>query len=441
MSMNETKNPEYTDILNYILNTDENCNCDAFCDPLRWYIHLHCRYSNRKPQNQADLEKELNYSNGVLSKKLHPETKQHRVLYRDDIERICSKLDMPFSSILFLYERRNTIMNHVNLKSDFDSFVTLFSSGFTELVKNKASIEKSPYQEVSKTSNKSNSPVNAYLKRWLGKWYFYIPSSDSSIIKNRKKRLLKHEGCDLEDKADFKELFDLYSNDHIYCGTLEITDSDDHRCRVKLQYLTNPTNIVVAQFDGTATLSPNGKTIFIEPSKYIDNEIFYVIADTIDTEQNFSFTLASVLTLAKNRIVTKRRPSCLRMALCRNIIPFNSRIYHIMTSNLMMNDNIIRIDEYGYYLLKKNQKEYNSPGLDAFLEQYPEIDSFIGDGLSINKCAYIDEKRLKILNNIDPDEAIYVEAILRLHSIAPWFSKVKVEKSNDVLDILDSNNL
>ena len=118
-----------------------------------------------------------------------------------------------------------------------------------------------------------------------------------------------------------------------------------------------------------------------------------------------------------------------------------------MISNLMMNEAVISIDDYGYSQLKEKQKEYDSPALDVFLEKYPTIDSLPRTKryLTVRNCAYINEKFLDNFDDssdeskkLDEIDILNLEALLRQHSTALWYSKTKATKINKVLKKIDS---
>lgn len=146
--------------------------------------------------------------------------------------------------------------------------------------------------------------------------------------------------------------------------------------------------------------------------------------------------IASVLTLSRHQDEEKHRPCSLRMVLSRNPIDFDSKAYTVMISNLMMNEAVISIDDYGYSQLKEKQKKYDSPALDYFLEKYPTISSLprITKRLTVQDCAYINEKFLDSFDNtFEEIDILYLEALLRCHSTALWYSKTKASKINKVL--------
>ena len=123
--------------------------------------------------------------------------------------------------------------------------------------------------------------------------------------------------------------------------------------------------------------------------------------------------------------------------LSRKPIAFDSLAYKVMLSNLMMNDSVIRIDDSGYGELKKYQDKYESAALDEFLNKYPSIGDMDGGSnyIEVHNCAFINESLIKSFNvgNIDQNDKLYLEALLRYHSIASWYSKTKSSKVNTIM--------
>ena len=64
------------------------------------------------------------------------------------------------------------------------------------------------------------------------------------------------------------------------------------------------------------------------------------------------------------------------MILSRKPIKFDSKAYKVMISNLMMNEAVISIDDYGYSQLKEKQKEYDSPALMSSLRNIRLLTAF-----------------------------------------------------------------
>ena len=427
---------EYARVFDYQIHSDKYTKpYDCYCKPLKWYIDLYCKCSNKKPDTIGELEKSLQMSQGILSKRLNPRSKQHSTFRPEEIDQICCILETPLSVILYLYEHQSIMEENVNLKRNFDDIIFLLTGGIEKIIENAGIFRGFSQDEASKyTQNETSvaSADNSALKRWEGKWYFYFPSSDSGIIKERKKKIGSSAVTSEVVEKDLKELFDLYSDDHIFCGTLYIRGKDN-KYTAKLQYLTNPRRPVIARLDGNITFSQHNRAIFITPNAQKDNEIIYIIVHTTNDDPEAEFAAASILTISKNRVIKRRRPCSMRMILSRNPIATDSRLYKILCSELMMNDDVIRIDENGYSELKKYRDEYQSVALNKFLEIYPDIDALENDNrIDVSKCAYIKENLIGSINGIKEmgeDEILYLEALLRIHSTAQWYSKIKAEKS------------
>lgn len=411
---------------------------DSYCKPLKWYLDLYCKYSNNEPNSISELEHKMNKSQGVLTKRLNPSSKQHSRLNADEIEEICSNLKTPLSVILYLYEHQSIIQENGDLKNSFDDIIFLLTDGLGKTIENARIFRGFSENGASKYAFLEASTDNNALERWEGRWYFYFPSSDSKIVGPRKKKIRSSAADPTAVDEDLRELFALYSDDHIFCGTLDIYEREG-KFAAKLQYLTNPRRPVIARMDGSVSISQHNRTIFITPTTNND-EIVFIIVHATNDDPEAEYAAASVLTLSKNREIKRRRPCSMRMILSRKPIATESRIYKKICAELMMNDDIIRIDEYGYSELKKNKDNYQSPALDKFLEIYPEIDALENDNrIKVSKCAFIRENLIGSLNDIEDmgeSEILYLEALLRFHSLAPWYSKIKAEKSEE-LELMD----
>ena len=92
----------------------------------------------------------------------------------------------------------------------------------------------------------------------------------------------------------------------------------------------------------------------------------------------------------------------------------------------------------------KKQKEYDSSALDYILDKYPTIDSLprIPKRLTVRDCAYINEKFLvSFEDSFEEIDILYLEALLRRHSTALWYSKTKATKINKVLKKISAKNI
>lgn len=424
----------YCDMLRKQAETSSKHSLDFYCEPLYWYVKFCCKRTSLKMQ---DIAKKMHMDPGLLTKKLNINNAQHRELTVDDIEELCTVLDVSLILILFLYENR---ISFEDSPEAFDNLTKLKAIGLTRLFDNATDIEAINNAESLDSELDDDrllaSEDDTENTLWNGKWYFYTSSSSSDIVKNRQKKHAKSEDINYEKTDDENELLKLYSNDHIYCGTIMLSyDYIANHYAMQLRYMTNPQNKNILQYDGIATASQNENALFASLRNQEDGDVIYLIIDKLFLKTDVKYIMASVLTLSKSNDEWHRRPCSMRMIMSRDIIPIGSPSYRIMESNLMMNDSVIRIDDHGYGELKKLQSFYACPALDRFLELYPDISIMeeSSNFITVHKCAYISEVLLSQLKDLNPSDKLYLEAILRLHSTAPWYSKAKATKTNEIL--------
>ena len=407
---------------------------DYYCEPLYWYIKLFCKRTRKKMQ---DIARELLMDPGLLTKKLNVNSSQHRELSPNDIKQICDILGVSLTTILFLYENRNSLEDSPEA---FDNFIKLKNIGLKTILSNTAFIESLKISDSQLPERVNNQPLvfsnDAETNLWTGKWYFYFPSSDSSIVTHRQKKYIKPDVVKDDLTDDEKELFNLYSNDHIFSGIITLAfDNAANHYTMNLRYMTNPHTLNILQYTGMATTSPNENAIFASLHNQKDGDVIYLIIDKLYLKSEAKYVMASVLTLSKNKDEWHQRPCSMRMIMSRETIPVDSPSYSIMKSNLMMNDGVIRIDDHGYGELKRRQADYSCPALDRFLELYPDISVMAESSnfITVHNCAYISEDLLSQLKDLSLSDKLHLEAILRLHSIASWYYKAKAIKTNESL--------
>lgn len=428
----------YTEIFSYQLDEmNKNSKYDAYLVPLRWFLKL---YANRAQEmKMGEIADKLGTDAATFSKMLnHSTAKDKRPITAADINRICEIINVPLSSILFLYEHKEKVEKDFK-KDYFVKLTNILRGNFDEILYPSAFYDINSGKGMSKPANphiSSNSLAseNSILEPVKGKWYFYFPSSDSVIIKERKKRLEKKANSVIES-SELAELYDLYSPDHIFCGTVNIEQKSNGYYAV-LKYMTNPSTYKTLCYQGNISSPVDNTSIFSSLTNSEDGDIMYMIMSKPSAEKKLQYLMASVLTLSRHQDEERHRPCSLRMILSRTPIKFDSKAYKTMISNLMMNDAVISVDDFGYSQLKEKQKEYDSPALDTFLEKYPTIDKFpkTNKSLTVRNCAYINEKFLDSFNDsFDEIDILYLEALLRRHSTAPWYSKTKASKINKTL--------
>lgn len=420
---------------------DVKCIYDVYCEPLHWFVHQYIKYT---PLEMRDIAAIMHITPATLSRKLKISSKEHSPLTDENIKEICEALGFSLTSILFFYENKEIFEKKI--KSDGFAELTdklsLKSKNFLDFTGKSAdanNIMSSISDEQKQKPDELYSSDDEILSRLRGKWYFYFPSSDSSIIDGRKKNIQKTY-IPQTDEPDTNELYNLYSEDHIYSGIFTIT-KNKQQYLADLKYLTNPQTMSVLHYEGDVRCPANTHALFATLTNKKDGDIIYMILDTLSVEKDVKYIMASVLLLARNVVEHKHRPCSLRMILSRKPIDRNSPAYTVMKSNLMMNDSVIRIDDQGYNELQKYREQYGSMALDSFLQKYPSIE-YITDSnyINVHRCAYIDESLLKSFKSDDMNDRLFLETLLRLHSIAPWYSKTKTSKINSLLKTFYDDN-
>lgn len=436
----------YTDIVKQLIRGDDdnliekNYKCNAFREPLYWFIKL---LSKKRIIKMGDIAQKMDIDKGVLTKKLNADNDQARPLYFEDVEKLCSILGFSLSSILFFYENKEIFEKNFS-KNTFSDLTKLLSTDskyfldFSALYGNRDIYSVSKTKKSEDKSSELHISEDVLLSHMLGKWYFYFPSSDSSIIKSRKKEIEKTSSAP-SGNPEIMELYDLYSPDHIYSGIFTV-DFQEGQYKSVLKYMTNPQTLSILTYEGVPSSFANSHAVSLALSNKEGNDIMFMIIDTLSVEKASRYIMSAVLSLSRNKVEEKHRPCSLRMILSRKLIEFDSPAYKIMLSNLMMNDSVIRIDEQGYSELRKFQNQYDSTALNTFFQKYPDIEHMTREGfIDVNRCAFINESLLQNLTNMDDYDRNYLEALLRLHSIAPWYAKTKTSKTNSLLKLFNDN--
>ena len=133
--------------------------------------------------------------------------------------------------------------------------------------------------------------------------------------------------------------------------------------------------------------------------------------------------MAMVLTISSGE--GHRRPCTERMIFSRQPVDIHSESYEYLKANLHMNDNTIRITEWGYSELLKEIQDSDDPLLKKIADKYPTLKSLHSPVVKIEECAFIPETYIEELSDLQPEERKAFERLLRLHSLAPWYRKTK----------------
>ncbi|MFQ7082734.1 hypothetical protein [Sellimonas intestinalis] len=125
----------------------------------------------------------------------HGIAKDKRQITSEHINRICEIINIPLSSILFLYEHKEAVEKNLQ-RNDFEKLTNLLRGNFDEILYPSAFYDINSGKKMSKPANTKDFvstlvSENSILEPIRGKWYFYFPSSDSKIKEQRKKILKK----------------------------------------------------------------------------------------------------------------------------------------------------------------------------------------------------------------------------------------------------------
>ncbi len=442
----DVQKKSFTQFLSYNLDAvNKDAEYDGYLVPLRWFLKLYTKRTHK--MTMKDIAEQMGTDSATFSKMLqHGVAKDKRPITAENIDRICEIIDIPFSSILYIYEHRETVENNLR-GDDFLKLTNLLRGNFDEILYPSAFYNTNNKNIMSKPDNTRGSgsflsSENSILEPISGKWYFYFPSSDSEI-KNLREKVIKKNPDLIPENSDLAELFDLYLPDHIYCGTVNI-EFKKGEYHAELKYMTDPSRHKILCYKGTVSSPVDNTSIFCSLTNPANGDIMYMIMSKPSAERKLHYLMSSVLILSHHQDEEKQRPCSLRMILSRKPIEFDSKTYKIMISNLMMNEAVISIDDFGYSQLIEKQKEYDSPALDYFLVHYPTIHSLPEKGniLTVHNCAYINEKFLDSFSEFFEEiDILYLEALLRCHSTALWYSKTKAAKINKALKKINTKNI
>ena len=129
----DTHRKSYTEIFSYQLNEmNKNSTYDAYLVPLRWFLKL---YANRAQEmKMGEIADKLGTDAATFSKMLnHSTAKDKRPITAADINRICEIINVPLSSILFLYEHKEKIEKDLK-KDHFVKLTDILRGNFDEIL-------------------------------------------------------------------------------------------------------------------------------------------------------------------------------------------------------------------------------------------------------------------------------------------------------------------
>lgn len=142
----------YTEIFSYQLDEmNKNSKYDAYLVPLRWFLKL---YANRAQEmKMGEIADKLGTDAATFSKMLnHSTAKDKRPITAADINRICEIINVPLSSILFLYEHKEKVEKDFK-KDYFVKLTNILRGNFDEILYPSAFYDINSGKGMSKPAN------------------------------------------------------------------------------------------------------------------------------------------------------------------------------------------------------------------------------------------------------------------------------------------------
>ena len=420
-SMNNSWNTELIKSMN---NKDIDIPLDSFKTPIGWFIQL---ISNYTKFNTEEFARRTNLAHVTFTQKTNPNIKRKKHLYLVDIQKICKALGISLGTILYCYEHKEIFEKNPEL---------IDSTCFYEIKDNEIAIAPKP---TKKEGLLTDSNENAFEK-WFNQYFCYFSSTNS---KETYSGLKIHAGSHCNND-DYQELAELFTDDHIYCGFLTIAPSENQsetKCIATLRFMVNPKIPIIKEYEGSVTISRDKHSIFIELFSEVETEKTYLIIEDTNGNNKVRCAMASFLTVSS--LENHRKPCVGRMIISEQRIYPNTRSYQFMKSNLKMHDKYIRIDTYGFNEVIKELKASGRQECLDIAEKYNELGKLdTGNTVTCNELAYIKDTLISNLTNLTREQQEIFETSLRLHSIAPWYSKANSKKARDLIELLqeEENN-
>lgn len=419
---------------------------------LGWYINTH------KAIKQNELAAKLHVdaaviNRGVISPKnaesvtvANYKEKGIRLITTERALEICSVMETTLENILYYYQFRTVLTNSPKMDS-----LEKLTNQLTEQasVKNlktqplefdgvflQRDLNTCPKEEVNNLISDVNHPS---FGPWFGKYYCYFSSTSSEeTTSNQRKSFDK-----ASDDNRMQELLQCAPEEHIFCGILDINNKineKDTTCHVNFEFLANPKKKLSKKYSGVLMLSSNTNAVFCElESKKLGEKTYFILEkqDLGSDQPQVQCCMAMVLTYSS--IVHRRRPCCERMVISRKRILEKTVAYENMKANLRINDNVIRITQWGYEELLKDINRTTDSDLLKIKELFPNLESLSGNNVTIEKCAFMPESVIHTLHSLTDIQKQKFENLLRIHSIAPWYCKIKSTKADVLFKLLNGD--
>lgn len=411
-----------SELLEAINSEDNDFPMDSFKQPLGWYIRL---ILNHTKLNSGELANKAHLAHATFSKKTNPNAKRKRHLYLADIQEICKAMGTSLGSILYCFENRKI----------FETKPELIDNLCFGGRKDKETAVKKKQTKMEKLLIDSEEIV---FEKWFGRYYCYFSSTNSKETIAGKKEFSSSRCYD----DNYRELAELFTDDHIYCGILTIAPSEDlneKKCMATFRFMVNPERPVIKEYEGTVTISKDKQATFIELYSEEEAEKSFMIIEDTKGNNKVRCVIASILTVSSRE--NHRKPCSERMIISEQRIFPNTRSYQVMKANLKMHDKYIRIDSFGFDEVIKELKSSGKQEYIDIAEKYDRLEK-IGtlNAVERKELAYIKDTHISNLTNLTEEQKVIFESSLRLHSIAPWYAKTNSKKARDLVELIREEN-
>lgn len=414
----ENKDISYvTELMEAMRLGGEDIQLDSLKEPLGWYIRL---ITSHTKVSSSDIARRAHLAHVTFCRKTNPNVKNKRHLYLSDIQEICRAMDTSLGSILYCYENREILENCPETIEG----LCLIGSECDVLSRTK--------KHIINEGLLTNSAESVF-KKWFGRYFCYFSSTNSRETNSEKKEFAGRNCSDDE----YKELAELFTDDHIYSGILTIGPSDSlygQVCTAHFRFMVDPEQPIIKEYFGTVTASKSKQALFIELYSEKEEEIaFLIIEDTNDVKVRCA--IASVLIISSRE--NHRKPCSERMIISEERIYPGTQSYQIVKANLKMHDRYIRIDTFGFGEVIRELMESGDPKSIEIARKYDKLEK-LGPENSVvrNELAYIKDTYISNLTDLSEEQKLIFESSLRLHSIAPWYSKSNSKKIKYLIELI-----
>ncbi len=379
-------------------------------EALRWYRTCH-----KKEFTLEKIGKTLNLDNSTISKNLsytyNDNFKEKSLISLQRALEIAEAMNSNLWTIMYQYElykeneveKNCTSLNHKdNLKSKFDKFESLIMDA-------------------------NDSRFNS----WIGEYYCYFSSTSSQEIDVKKRE-------NPENLQEGEErLYNITpSNDHIFCGIMNISKDEDGLCKVLLTFMADKSSHSIKHYSGILCLSSQYAAGFIEMACQENGECSYIIVNSPDSS-SMKCRMAMALTLSS--IDGHRRPCAEKILISKNEILERTIEYEALKAFLPMNDSVIHIHKDKYKQLIEELKSGSSDELRDFAEKNSDIAKLAAANSTIEMHEYVSihESIISGLKNLSDEDKNQLRVSMRKYSIANWYYKANNKNAEDILNIIE----